>query len=194
MTRRKRQLSADEQDLWKRVADQTAPMHPRRKKLDPAEAIETPKPKPQKALPPRLEPFRVGQKAGDTAVPASPVAQRKETVNIGRKTHAQLKRGKLKPEAKIDLHGMTLDQAHPALLRFLFSQHDRQRRLVLVITGKGKDRDDDGPIPARRGILRQQVPHWLQAPPLNAIVLQVSEAHLRHGGGGAFYVYLRRGR
>jgi DNA-nicking Smr family endonuclease len=42
-------------------------------------------------------------------------------------------------------------------------------------------------------VLRHQVPVWLQQPPLGAMVLQVAEAHLKHGGSGAYYVYLRRG-
>ena len=68
------------------------------------------------------------------------------------------------------------------------------RRLVLVITGKGKDRDDGGPIPTRHGILRHQVPQWLALPPLSQAILQVTPAHLKHGGHGAYYVYLRRNR
>ncbi|WP_371587966.1 Smr/MutS family protein [Pseudoruegeria sp. SK021] len=111
---------------------------------------------------------------------------------VDAKTHTKLKRGKLRPDARIDLHGMTLSQAHPVLNRFMMGAYSRQQRLVLVITGKGKDRDDGGPVPVPRGILRHQVPHWLQTPPLNSIVLQVTQAHLRHGGDGAYYVYLRR--
>jgi DNA-nicking Smr family endonuclease len=42
------------------------------------------------------------------------------------------------------------------------------------------------------GVLRHQVPLWLRQPPLGQAVLQVSEAHLKHGGSGAYYVYLRR--
>ena len=68
------------------------------------------------------------------------------------------------------------------------------KRLVLVITGKGKSRDDGGPIPTRFGVLRHQVPQWLRLAPLARAVLQVSEAHLRHGGQGAYYVYLKRRR
>ena len=68
------------------------------------------------------------------------------------------------------------------------------RRLVLVITGKGRKPHDDNPIPVRHGILKHQVPHWLHSPPLSAVVLQISEAHLKHGGTGAYYVYLRRRR
>jgi DNA-nicking Smr family endonuclease len=101
-------------------------------------------------------------------------------------------RGKLQPEARIDLHGMTLAEAHPELIRFILNAHAQGLRLVLVITGKGKRRDDLGPIPNRIGALRHQVPGWLHLPPLGPSVLQVTEAHQRHGGSGAYYVYLRR--
>ena len=56
-----------------------------------------------------------------------------------------------------------------------------------MITGKGSG-------PAFSGVLRSQVPQWLALPPLNAIVLQLAEAHRSHGGSGALYVYLRRNR
>ena len=108
--------------------------------------------------------------------------------------HQQMTRGKLVPESRIDLHGMTLGEAHPELVRFVLSAHGAGKRLVLVITGKGKERDDEGPIPRRVGVLRHQLPHWLSQAPLRGIVLQVTPAHYRHGGGGAFYVYLRRPR
>jgi len=103
-----------------------------------------------------------------------------------------MRKGKLLPEARLDLHGMTLAEAHPELIRFVLNAHSAGMRLVLVITGKGKDRDRGGPIPTRFGALRHQVPHWLALPPLGPVVLQTAEAHLRHGGSGAFYVYLKR--
>jgi DNA-nicking Smr family endonuclease len=108
------------------------------------------------------------------------------------KTHGKMTRGKLAPEARIDLHGLTLAEAHPELIRFILNAQSQGMRLVLVITGKGKRREDVGPIPQRMGALRHQVPHWLRLPPLGPAVLQVSEAHLKHGGSGAYYVYLRR--
>ena len=46
----------------------------------------------------------------------------------------------------------------------------------------------------RDGVLRHQVPQWLSMPPLSALVLQITQAHVSHGGGGAYYVYLRRNR
>ena len=119
---------------------------------------------------------------------------KKAPVQMDKKAHGKLKQGKLKPDAKIDLHGMTQDQAHPRLTAFVMKAYQNQKRLLLVVTGKGKPRDDGWPIPVRLGVLRHQVPQWLTTPPLAQLVLQISEAHLRHGGGGAYYVYLRRQR
>jgi DNA-nicking Smr family endonuclease len=110
------------------------------------------------------------------------------------KAHKRMKAGKLRPEAKLDLHGMTLDRAHPALTGFVTASHAQGRRLLLVVTGKGKSKAAIGPIPSRLGVLRHQVPQWLRMPPLAPLVLQVTEASRAHGGSGAYYVYLRRGR
>ncbi|WP_371687459.1 Smr/MutS family protein [Thalassococcus sp. S3] len=113
---------------------------------------------------------------------------------MDQKAFGKMKRGKLVPEGRIDLHGMTLDRAHPALIRFILASQASGKRLVLVITGKGRKGADDGPIPTPRGILKNQVPQWLTMPPLAHAVLQVSEAHISHGGAGAYYVYLKRPR
>ena len=89
---------------------------------------------------------------------------------------------------------MTLQQAHPELVRFILTAQTRGLRLVLVITGKGQREDPYDPMPRRRGVLKSQVPLWLRTPPVAQAVLQVSEAHRSHGGEGAYYVYLRRRR
>ena len=79
-------------------------------------------------------------------------------------------------------------------IAFFLSAQASGKRLVLVVTGKGKDRDEPGPIPTPRGVLRHQVPQWLMLSPLAQAVLQVTPAHVSHGGAGAYYVYLRRTR
>jgi len=192
----RRGLTPEEQSLWNRVKERTAPLHPDR----PANVAATVlSPKTREPGPAPIPVFRIGEKHTDTALPNSlrttvsdDLAQK--PVQMDRKSFAQLKRGKIRPDARIDLHGLTLARAHPALNRFILDAHARGRRLVLVITGKGKDKDDAGPIPVRRGVLKHQVPHWLSTPPLSHVVLQVSEAHQKHGGTGAYYVYLRRSR
>lgn len=142
--------------------------------------------------------FRVGQKTNAVRPHdvMRPLVDRLSAgpVNMDNKSFGKMKRGKIKPEARIDLHGMTMAEAHPELVAFILGSQAVGRRLVLVITGKGKDRDDGGPIPTRHGILRHQVPQWLALAPLSQAILQVTPAHLKHGGHGAYYVYLRRMR
>jgi DNA-nicking Smr family endonuclease len=112
---------------------------------------------------------------------------------MDRRRFEKLRRGRLEPEARLDLHGMSSERAHAALAAFILSAHAADLRLVLVITGKGQP-DESPHQPRRHGILRHSLPHWLAAPPLSGRILQVTPAHQRHGGAGAFYVYLRRRR
>lgn len=143
-----------------------------------------------------LAQFRLGQNAAPfnsrhVHEPSPAERLRNAPLRMDHKKHRKLSQGKLAPQARLDLHGMTLNDAHPELIRFVLSCHANDLRLVLVITGKG--RGDHGPLPTRPGALRHQVPFWLHAAPLGAVVQQVTPAHYRHGGEGAYYVYLRRG-
>ena len=147
----------------------------------------------------RVEPFELGQKASagkarNSLKPSVADELRTAPVQMDTKAYARMKRGRLKPEGRIDLHGMRVETAHPALVRFVLAAQASGKRLLLVITGKGKDRDEPGPIPTPRGVLRNQVPLWLSLPPLAQAVMQVTPAHTSHGGDGAYYVYLRRPR
>lgn len=155
--------------------------------------MPTPKPRRQRYV----APFEMGSRAkgrtSDNALMPSISDQvNKAPLRMDAKTHQRMRAGKLRPEGKLDLHGMTLDVAHPALTRFLLSAQADGKRLVLIVTGKGKAKPDHGPIPTRLGVLKHQVPQWLRLPPLSGVVLQVTEAHRSHGGSGAYYVYLRR--
>lgn len=195
MTRRK--LTAEEIELWRKVAKQAERLHPEiPQSVHPA---TLPKPKPTKTPKARIDAFELGQKVSakpsrNTLKPSVTEQLRGAPVQMDNKAFGRMKRGKLKPEGRIDLHGMRVDTAHPALVRFVLSAQASGKRLVLVITGKGKDRDEPGPIPTPRGVLRNQVPHWLSIPPLAQAVMQVTPAHISHGGDGAYYVYLRRVR
>lgn len=196
MPRHPRGLRPEDRDLWHRVAQSVTPLHPARPLFLP-EPVE----RAAAARPPRPEPvpaFSIGQKASaardHVLLPAMQDGAGSLPVQMDRKAYDRMQRGKLLPESRIDLHGMTLAEAHPALTGFIRNSHAAGLRLVLVITGKGKRGDDSGPIPQRQGVLKHQVPQWLAMPPLAALVLQMAPAHLKHGGAGACYVYLRRQR
>ena len=186
---RRRHLHPEELDLWQAVARTARPLHgvalPHPVGADPATPVVEGKKHAAIAR------FRLGEKAAqfraDESLPAP-------GIQMDAKAFTRMSKGKLAPDARIDLHGMTVAEAHPELIRFILHAHSEGLRLVLVITGKGKPGPDFGPIPQRYGILKHQVPNWLRLPPLGGLILQVSDAHLKHGGAGALYVYLRRTR
>jgi DNA-nicking Smr family endonuclease len=212
----RRRLTNDERELWHRVA-KTA------RRLVPMPAPDAPKtgggpvPDPEAAPPlatPQTKQRPIARAPGIGPHPglhpkpqrlpatsvslAPPVGERlaQEPVRMDRNLHRTMMRGKLEPEARIDLHGMTVTEAHQALMGFMLGAHARGLRLVLVITGKGRKKAPDvaAPMPARAGILKHEVPMWLRAAPLGGLVLELRESHRSHGGSGAYYVYLRKRR
>ena len=194
----RRRLRPEEQALWDKVTQTATPLK-RASLPKPLDVTKTHKASSHPTKPAtRIETFQIGSKVPTSRdhdlMPTLPERLHGAPVAMDRKAFGKLKRGKLSPEAKIDLHGMTLAQAHPALLHFVMASHAAGRRLVLVITAKGKTPRDEGPIPVRPGALKHQVPEWLRAPAMASAVLQVTPAHRRHGGDGAYYVYLRRNR
>ena len=194
MTRKPRHLSPEERALWDKVADRTTPLDPKRQVEVPFAVPSEPKVRTQDPMPEFSIGAHVDPKRPNDVL--RPIGERLSTapVQMDSKSYGKMTRGKLKPEGRLDLHGMTLAEAHPELIAFILGAQAVGKRLVLVITGKGKDRDEGYAIPVRYGVLRHQVPQWLALPPLKQAILQVTPAHVRHGGEGAYYVYLRRRR
>lgn len=108
-----------------------------------------------------------------------------------RRLKHRVARGRDAIDARIDLHGMTQNEAHVALLRFLRRAQSDGARIALVVTGKGRRTTTDGA--SESGVLRRQVPMWLALPEFRPFVVGFEEAHVSHGGQGALYLRLRRG-
>jgi DNA-nicking Smr family endonuclease len=109
-------------------------------------------------------------------------------------TQDRLRKGLIEPDAKIDLHGMTQAAAHRTLFTWLTNAHRSGNRLVLVVTGKGNPKNDENAtwMASPHGVLKQMVPRWLKEVELAGLIADVRPAHVKHGGGGALYVYLRK--
>jgi len=185
MTRRSRVLSDDERALWDAVTRAVAPLRRRKAKVKDSVAVE------QAAAPLPMKPSRNAPKA---AAPAPPPRRSDPPplAPLGRRMRQKLGRGTEPIEARIDLHGMTQADAHAALAHFLRrAQHDGAR-VVLVITGKGARPGGYGY--SERGVLRRQVPLWLESPELRPLVVGFESAGAGHGREGALYVRVRRGR
>ena len=106
--------------------------------------------------------------------------------NFDRDTAHALGRGKLVPQASLDLHGMTLAAAERAVANFLDAAMTQDLRIILIVTGKGA-RLEGGRVLGGR--IRTEFVGWLNRADNRS---GVRPAHPRHGGGGAFYVLLRR--
>ena len=101
---------------------------------------------------------------------------------VPRSTDKSVRKGRVEIDGRIDLHGMTQAQARKALGTALMRTAKRGGRCLLVITGKG---------PQLEGVLRTQLPVWLSGPDLRPQIASFAQAHMRHGGAGAWYVFLR---
>lgn len=117
--------------------------------------------------------------------PAAPPPALDRFAGIDRANAERLKRGMHPIEGRLDLHGMTQEEAHRALLAFIRGARAGGRRCVLVITGRGK---------IGGGVLRSAVPRWLDEPEFRPHLLAIAPAQPQHGGAGALYVMLRRTR
>jgi len=183
MSRSPRDLDDDDLKVWRHVTRSVTPYrigvhrHPadpdppekRVRTRTPAAASESP-PAARPAPPKPPQPLRLGA-----------------LVDMDKRTAQRFKRGDMAVDGRIDLHGMTVAQAHGALSSFIRGAHGRGARCVLVVTGKGNP-DRGG------GKIRQETPHWLNQAELRPLVLAVTEARHQHGGSGALYVMLKRKR
>ena len=142
-------------------------------------------------LPDEMRPLRA--KLGRAKVPPP-------LTGLDRKLEQKLARGKVEPETKLDLHGHTRTSAEETLYNFLSNARARGLRCALVVTGKGDTGMSQHTLhgrevyhtPERRTVLREALTQWMHESRFRALVAGYQPAHPRHGGGGAFYVWLRR--
>ncbi|MBL0931768.1 MAG: Smr/MutS family protein [Alphaproteobacteria bacterium] len=145
-------------------------------------------PKPAQVVAPVVEKPILYTAKAPRGLPSSPkpaAAPKPQAPGLDGSTERKLTRGLLDIDATIDLHGMTQAQAHTTLDRFVGRHVNQASRVLLVVTGKGKGGD---------GVLKRQMPEWLMAGPSASRILRIVTAARGHGGGGAFYVLLRRKR
>ncbi|WP_419907098.1 Smr/MutS family protein [Hoeflea sp.] len=182
MSGKKKDLSKEDRILWGQVA-RTVDAYPGRLESlldDTPDDIEKPDGKQNSTT------VRSSAESGPQKQKTENTKKVVHAINpIDRSVYRKLARGRVPLEARIDLHGMTQDEAHDLLLGFLRSAHARGLRHVLVITGKGTSRGGEG-------VLRRAVPRWLGFAAFRELASGVEPAARGHGGDGALYVRLKR--
>lgn len=192
-TTRTRKSAPADRTLWEHVASSVTPLKGKRKAAatthEPTPPVtpqrlplrEKVKPKSTVATPQRS--------TRDVAVRAvvTPMASTttRTTAGFDRATESKLRKGQLEIEGRIDLHGMTQDEAYRALARFIARAYGQRQRTLLVITGKGR-------VSQGGGVLRRLLPLWVSEADMKICVLACTPAAIKDGGDGAFYLRLRK--
>jgi DNA-nicking Smr family endonuclease len=118
-----------------------------------------------------------------------------QDIRIDKNKLSLLKRGKIKPEKILDLHGLTSVEAKTKAIEFTKINFNLGLRLLLIITGKGKIKINDLNREERKtGVLRKSLKSWLYESDLRPYILGIVSSHISHGGEGAFYVYLKNNK
>lgn len=174
----RRPPAAVEADLWAHAMRDVRRLPGRRAAPPPA------------PLSPPTKPIELSARPTSAPRAALPELASGHTPGLDGRTAARLRRGEIAIEARLDLHGMTQEQAHKALAGFVKQAHADGLRCVLVITGKGMR----GAAGREAGVLRAGVPKWLNGSDLRPKMLAFAPAKARHGGEGALYLLLKRAR
>lgn len=170
--------------LWAEATRDVKPLS-RRSAPPPAAKAPPAEPPPEPRLKPKVP--RPAAKAAQRPVKPPPPLDTAAPAGLDRRSAERLRRGQVAIEAKLDLHGMTQDRAHAALERFIAGAVASGLRCVLLVTGKGRTQEEGG-------VLKRQVPRWLNEPAFRPHVLAIATARPNHGGEGALYLLLRRRR
>lgn len=175
--KRRRGLTAEDRAVWAAVARTIRPL--------PGKALveEDSPPLPSVTItPPPRAPAPTAPPAPKRPPPELNVGVQPDGLDA--KRWRDLRRGMLRPERKLDLHGMTAERAHGAVRTFLRAAQMDGARIVCIVTGKGSSTEG--------GVLKRELPHWLNAPDLRGLVL--GAAHPHSANAGAVHLLLRRAR
>ena len=104
-------------------------------------------------------------------------------IALSKKNIKDFSKGNVFIDKKLDLHGFNLVEAKNLLKNFINQSVKNNKRLILVITGKGKEGE---------GIIKNNIVSWLNTKDLRNKILAVNYASKKHGGTGAIYILLKK--
>jgi DNA-nicking Smr family endonuclease len=148
---------------------------------------------PGRAVPALPLPATVPVLAPSAVAPPPPVARSLASTylevghqpgGVDNSTWGKLRTGKMRATRTLDLHGRTAQAAFLALQTFLHHAHADRVRVVEIITGRGAGETG--------GVIRRELPLWLNLPPLRPLVLAVTHPH--QANVGAVRLLLRKPR
>ena len=101
----------------------------------------------------------------------------------------------IKKTRSLDLHGENLDQANSIIENFIKKSYEDRIQKLIIVTGKGlhSNNDKDPYVSKNFGILKYSIPEFVRNnEDLMKIISNISEASVKDGGTGAFYIFLKK--
>lgn len=190
-------LTEADQAAWRAYTAGVAPLRddPKARRPAPAAAPQAgPPAPPPEARPPaapaepaKRAPAPPRRRAGGSVAAAAAIPPPEIQVGIApsgldQRRWTALRRGRTRPERTLDLHGHRAQEAHAALRAFVRAAWTDGLRCIAVVTGKGSTNEG--------GVLRRELPHWLNAPDLRPLLLGAAHPHATNPG--AVHLLLRR--
>lgn len=102
-----------------------------------------------------------------------------------------IRRGKIKINSILDLHGYKVAEAKPMVYKFIKENYEINSRLLLIITGKGTRLGVEYGWRGK-GVLKDLLPNWLNSILLSPYIIWYEIAPSQHGGSGAYLIYLKK--
>jgi DNA-nicking Smr family endonuclease len=180
---RRSRLTEADQAVWASYASRITPL-PGRKRPVPAYTPASTD-LPSTAAPSRVPTLRPRPGAHVRGAHITPPALTVGTQpgGVDNATWQRLRTGRLHGARVLDLHGQTAQRAYHALVAFLRTAHTDRLRCVEVVTGRGS---------LEGGVLRRELPLWLNLPEIRPLVLAVTHPHAANPG--SVRLLLRRPR
>jgi len=169
---RRRGLSEEDLRLWAAYGRTLT-------RLMPGRAARLPPPPEPSAPPPEAAPLPPQAPRPKLSHPPPYIGVDAAPGGLDKSTWKHFRAGKIRAEARLDLHGHTAAKAHREVLHFLERSHGARLRCVEIITGNGE-------------ILARELPHWLNTPSLRPLILAMAHPHAANPG--SVRILLRRVR
>jgi DNA-nicking Smr family endonuclease len=167
-SRRRSRLTEADRAAWASYTSRTVPLPGRQTPILLAEVL--PPEKQTSAPTPRPS---IGGNLHSVHPAPSPLIVGTQPGGVDGATWRRFRAGRLPREKVLDLHGQTAQRAYHALVGFLNAAHADRVRCVEVVTGRGG---------LEGGVLRRELPHWLNLPELRPLVLAAAHPHVANPG------------
>ena len=97
----------------------------------------------------------------------------------------------------IDLHGYSLNEANKTIEIFITKAYSENINKLIVVTGKGlhSQNEKDPYVSKNLSILKYSIPEFISNNAnLMSMINEMSDAKIEDGGGGAFYIFLKKNK